>query len=269
MSNSVMVVIDVNNLCHRNYYAFRHSNTPQPVTYGMLRDIQYLINRFSPDRMVFAFDDKDSIRKEIYPEYKMGKPINPDKEKINKGIDLLRTEILPEIGFQNLLQFPKWEADDVIATVVDGNSQHHDIWLISSDQDLYQLLSTGENVRIWNITTKSSVTASYVWERFDLKPSEWALFKAMAGCKSDNIPGINQIGPLRTTDYIRNRLSVDNVHYQKILKNYSDVRKWLALTILPHPNLESQDISILSHSIKEDVWNDHCKKSRYVLGIRK
>ena len=68
-------------------------------------------------------------------------------------------------------------------------------WIISSDRDLYQLID--DNVSIFNIFSRREITKETLKENFDLSPDEYLLSRIIEGDKSDNIIGVEGIGPKR------------------------------------------------------------------------
>ena len=68
-------------------------------------------------------------------------------------------------------------------------------WIISSDRDLYQLVN--DNVSIFNLFSRKEITKQTLKENFDLSPDEYLLSRIIEGDKSDNIYGVEGIGPKR------------------------------------------------------------------------
>jgi hypothetical protein len=146
-------------------------------------------------QIAFCFDHGKPKRARLYPAYKANrKPESiEDKEhrsERNRQINLLRNEYLPAIGFKNVFWQEGYEADDLIASIVRSNARLTDIAILSSDKDLYQLLSP--RVFMWNRGKKTTLQSFY--QEWGIKPDRWAEVKAMAGCTSDNIEGIDGVG---------------------------------------------------------------------------
>ena len=64
--------------------------------------------------------------------------------------------------------------------------------IISSDKDFFQLCREG--VEIYRPIQKKVVTKQSVLDEFKIHPKNFALARAMAGDKSDNLPGIKGAG---------------------------------------------------------------------------
>ena len=69
------------------------------------------------------------------------------------------------------------------------------IWIVSSDRDLYQLVS--EKTSIFNIFGRREITNSTMNEDMNISPELYLLSRYIEGDKSDNILGIEGIGPKR------------------------------------------------------------------------
>jgi 5'-3' exonuclease len=118
----------------------------------------------------------------------------------------------------------KQELDDIIAQVV--QSPQYSGWqkvIVSSDKDFFQLCD-GETVVLRPIQ-KEIMTSSSIVEKFNIHPSNFALARAIAGDKSDNLPGIRGAG-LATIAKRFSFLSEDRSHtLTKILQHCEKVEK--------------------------------------------
>ena len=92
------------------------------------------------------------------------------------------------------------EADDIIAYAV-GHDKYRgwDKYIISSDRDFFQLL--GDGVYLYRPIQKKLVDKASLMDEHGIHPNNFALARAIAGDKSDNLPGIPRAG-LKT---IKNR----------------------------------------------------------------
>ena len=109
-----------------------------------------------------------------------------------------------------MLKFRGVEADDVLAWITQNISDRYDhTWVVSSDRDLYQLVD--ENISIFNIFGRKEVTLQTMQEDFDVTPSEYMLSRIIEGDKSDNILGIEGIGPKRAQALAREYKTLDSL----------------------------------------------------------
>ena len=85
------------------------------------------------------------------------------------------------------------EADDIISFVV--NDPRHTGWqkvIVSSDKDFYQLCD--DETIIYRPIQKEVLNKNNVIEKFDIHPANFALARAIAGDKSDNLKGVDRVG---------------------------------------------------------------------------
>lgn len=213
---SVYLVLDCNYLCHRVFHtavgklSFRQGDAgrlnPTGVIYGFLRDVRAFMDLHLTSKIVFAFDHGISKRRQALPTYKMRKlALTPEECKgrapLYQQINMLREGLLYKIGFCNIFWQDGYEADDVIASVVQQSINPADeAIIISADQDLWQLLS--DRVSTWNPQTKESVTEESFRLKWGISPAAWPTVKAWAGCASDNIRGVAGVGEKTAVKWI-------------------------------------------------------------------
>ena len=133
----------------------------------------------------------------MYDEYKQNrkKPKEEDEaKKYEEFFGVLNN--LPEYLNEEVLKFRGIEADDIITYLVKNISKNYEhTWIISSDRDLYQLVN--DDVSIFNLFSRKEITKQTLKENFDLSPDEYMLSRIIEGDKSDNIYGVEGIGPKR------------------------------------------------------------------------
>ena len=203
-----LMVIDSLNLFIRNYVVSPvMSSNGQPIggVIGYLRSLQKYVREIKPDEVIIVWDGPGGSRKKkaIFSNYKEGrKPIKlnrnisvlTDNEEIeNKVWQQLRlTEYLNNFPVIQLLE-PEVEADDLIAFVTQ-QAKYAD-WnkiIVSSDKDFIQLCN--DKTVLFRPIQGEVLTWKKVVEEFGIHPNNFALARAMAGDKSDNINGVAGIG---------------------------------------------------------------------------
>lgn len=194
---NMLVLIDVENLCYRHAHALPRTTYPHPGVYGVMSSLERLKQTMylmcgGEITFCFCFDaDDEYLRRQELPSYKVGRNVSEIRGFMKAEMGTLRRNILPEIGYQNVLHFPGLEADDIIALVAKHNKGRKII--VSNDHDLYQLVD--EEVWYWNVANKVRVGEEYIRDRhYGIGPSLWVEYKAMTGCRTDNIPGIPGVG---------------------------------------------------------------------------
>jgi 5'-3' exonuclease len=193
------------------------------VIKGFLDQIKSYARTFTTDKFIFCWDSKKSLRKEIYSDYKakrrdQNQELSPEDKRWNKScyhqFDIIRNEFLRMMGFKNIYIQPWYESDDLIAMIVKYRPQINPV-IVSRDNDFYQLLG---NADIFDPHTRNLITKEDFVDKYGISPSKWALVKAMAGCKSDNVVGIQGVGEPTAIKYItRNpKLKPHHKAYKKI-----------------------------------------------------
>lgn len=145
------------------------------------------------ERTIICCDCGPLLRAEWSPDYKAQRG-----EKPQDAIDSLRAiEQQIETWDTPLLKVRGYEADDLCASIVE-QAWLDEVVIVSSDKDLYQLLS--DSVRM--ITKNGEIGPDGCKEKFGVKPEQMRDFLALAGDQSDNVSGCPGIGPGRARDLL-------------------------------------------------------------------
>lgn len=238
------LLIDCHYLMYRAHYAMgqlRHEGQATGATFGFFRDLIALSDRFDTNRFVFCFDYGESRRCDDLECYKQNRKKNPRPEEellehkaIKKQIHQLRTSTLYKLGFRNILFQGGYEADDIIASVVQNSIAYEDeAIIVSSDSDLLQLLESNR-VLMYNPAKKKITNAKSFRQEWGIPPCFWADVKAMAGCTSDNIPGIRGVGEKTACKYLAGKLDSTSKKYKSITDNVEITTRNLRLVKLPY-----------------------------------
>lgn len=148
------------------------------------------------NNLVIIWDSRVNNRKLIYPEYKANRVSKTqfdleDKTNHYSLLDKLR-ESLKTLGDWTNVEFEGYEADDIIAYFVKNSTYDNNFIVVSSDNDLYQLL--GDRVVQYLPHRKEFYSLLDFKKDFDIIPDKYPFVKALAGDTSDNIKGIDGIG---------------------------------------------------------------------------
>ena len=158
-----------------------------------------------PDEIVIAWDGAGGSqkRKSTNKNYKEGrKPIRlnravrtmtADEEMQNKVWQQLR--LMEMLNNMPLIQIVSdgIEADDVISMVVQNHK--YEGWqkiIVSSDKDFFQLCDN-ETV-LYRPIQKTFMNKPRILQEFGIHPTNFALARAIAGDKSDNLDGVRGVG---------------------------------------------------------------------------
>lgn len=266
------LVLDCHYLCHRAFHtakdlAWKGKSTG--VVFSFLKSIGFMKDEFQTDRIVFCFENPILFRRDIYPSYKVKRVTKERTEKEKEEysnlciqISDLRQRYLPEIGFKNIFSFRGMESDDIMAQIARSVPDTEDVILVTSDQDLYQCLK--HNVTIFSPSKKQIITESWFRKTYGIRPSKWAVVKAIAGCQSDEVKGVGGVGEATALKYLLGELKPESKAYETIKseEGRAIVRRNRKLVELPYedcpvPELQDDDIS-------KAKWLEVCNQ----LGMR-
>lgn len=193
-----ILLIDGNNLIHRNFHAFpfltSKDGTPTGAVYGTLKMIKNFQERFNPMLITFCLDARrKSFRNDLYSDYKANRPETDDLLKPQFALieEFCEASKLPYIKIEG------YEADDLIGSLAfKALEQGYLPYILSGDRDLFQLVS--KSIKMIYISTKEGLVVydeEKVRERFGgLSPKQIVDLKGLQGDTSDNIPGVKGIG---------------------------------------------------------------------------
>lgn len=211
-----VLIIDSLNLFIRNYIRSPIMSTngqPMGGVVGFLRSMQKHIREVKPDEIIIVWDGPGGSRKKktLISGYKEGrnpirlnrnvKMLTDNQEIENKVWQQLRlTEYLNNFPVMQIME-PDIEADDLISFV----AQHHKYcdWhkiIVSSDKDFIQLCSS--DTILIRPTQNEMLTWKSVVEEYGIHPTNFAMARAMAGDKSDNIAGLPGVGLKSVSKYL-------------------------------------------------------------------
>jgi DNA polymerase-1 len=181
---------------------------PTNATYGFVGMLLKLFRENKPDYVAVAIDvsgDKETFRSEIYPEYKAHRESPPEsfRPQVGRCISILETLKIPVIGIE------RYEADDVIATIVEHNQDPElRIRIVSKDKDLQQLLES-DRVEMYDIHKDELISESTLRETKGVEPSQVVDMLALMGDTADNVPGVPGIGPKTAASLIAEHTTLD------------------------------------------------------------
>ena len=239
MANEKFILIDGSSMLVTNYYGnlpkallfekdpekkeklysqILHNDKGQYTNamYGMMRTILKIIAEQKPTHMMFAFDmTRDTFRREKYADYKGNRGETPEPLK-EQFVNM--EKLLEDMGFV-VLYDNKYEADDIVGSVVSSFEKDIPSYVITKDHDYLQLVS--DHTRVWLVQTKQETAdelqnkygAEFGWnpkltaipdkafevtpplclKEYGVKPSQIPDLKGIQGDTSDNIPGVKGV----------------------------------------------------------------------------
>ena len=276
-----LLILDVSCLAYRALYstgALSHEGVGTGVIYGVLRDTVSLMEEHATDRIAFCFDGGYAKRLEVFGGYKAGR--KPDRDnpmemelakarwEVRRQLGRLRKHYLPRIGFRNIFRREGYEADDVIASLCGLIAADDEAVVVSTDDDLLQLIRLpipmlGQGrVLVWNPATKRPTTFDSFRREKGIRPEQWALVKAIAGCASDCVPGVKGVGEKTAIKYLVGKLKETTKAWAKIEGSSELIERNMRLVQLPFPGVGEFDLR--EDEVTDENWRRVLKK----LGIK-
>ena len=207
-------LIDASVYIYRAYYSMPDDmvddeGNPINALYGFCRFLGDFMEKIQPAHIAVLFDESltSSFRADIYPEYKANRAPAP----LHLKRQFVKCQLFTKIHGLFELSLPKFEADDLIGTLVKlGRYEGRPSTIVTRDKDLAQLIT--EKDIFWDFSGKGRLTYQQIPDVFGVKPEQIADFLALAGDSSDNIPGVPGIGKKTATALLQNFQSLDDIY---------------------------------------------------------
>jgi len=184
------LLIDFSNLAYSSFFAaIRNDNikpeeTPPHYTghvHVFHQKVQSLQQASHAAKMIFALDQWPKAKAELLPTYKSTRK----KMEFNPKTALLTAL---QSWYCKTIEAQHEEADDVIASYVAQNFDYENIFVATTDKDIWQI-ADHPNCTIYNFHSNYSVTAAKLKEDFRVDEFRHIrLYKALFGDSGDNIP---------------------------------------------------------------------------------
>ncbi len=211
MPSPDLVLVDGSSYVYRAFHALpplsNSRGEPTGAVLGVLNMLLKFVKDFQPRRIAVVFDAPGkTFRDELFAEYKAHRPAMPDdlRAQIEPLLKIISAQGLP------LLRIPGVEADDVIGTLARRAAQAGETVLISTgDKDMAQLVDG--SVTLINTMNNAMLDRDGVKAKFDVYPEQIIDYLALVGDSSDNIPGIDKVGPKTGAKLLQQYTSVDNL----------------------------------------------------------
>ena len=208
-----ILIIDGLNAFLRSFTMINHINPDGHHIGGLtgfLKSIGYAIKMLNPTKVVVVFDGVggSNARRNLFPDYKANRHVN---RMTNYSIFTSKEEETESINNQmeRLIQYLKClpvtvtsvdglEADDIIGFLAHKFEKYSDtktINIMSADQDFLQLVS--EKTSVYSPTKKKIFKPKDVLETFGITAPNYINYKILMGDKSDNVPGVTGLGPVK------------------------------------------------------------------------
>ena len=206
-----LVLVDGSSYVYRAFHALpplsNSRGEPTGAVLGVLNMLLKFLKDYQPKRIAVVFDAPGrTFRDELFAEYKAQRPGMPAdlRAQIGPLLSIIEAQGLP------LLRVPGVEADDVIGTLACRAAHAGQQVLISTgDKDMAQLVN--ESITLINTMNNSALDRAGVKAKFDVFPEQIIDYLALIGDASDNIPGIDKVGPKTAAKLLQQYGSLDGI----------------------------------------------------------
>ena len=247
--NDSVILVDGSSYVYRAYHALPPLSTSTGQPTGAVRGVTTMVMRIledHPDSPVgMIFDAKGStFRHDMYEQYKANRPPMPDdlRPQIQPIYDICKALGLKIFVVDNV------EADDVIGTLAtQAEAQGIKTVVSTGDKDLAQLVT--KNIRLVNTMSNEVLDEAGVMKKFGVKPNQIIDYLALVGDTSDNIPGVQKVGPKTAVNWLTKYETVEN-----IITNAEDITGKVGEYL--REGIEQLKLSQKLTTIKKDVELD-------------
>ncbi|MCX6955119.1 MAG: 5'-3' exonuclease [Verrucomicrobia bacterium] len=215
---SKWLLVDGFNLIYRCYFALpeltRADGFPTGALHGWVKSLWKLADQEKPEATLVFFDLGGSQdRLLLHPEYKAQREEMPDALRQQIEPVKLLTRAMGLVGIEQ----HGVESDDLLAAqAVALAKAGHEVIIVSSDKDFAQIVGPQIKMMLpppaanpklgWRL-----LDAPGVVEKFGVPPEQIADYLALVGDTSDNIPGIDGVGPKTATKWLAEWKNLEGV----------------------------------------------------------
>jgi DNA polymerase I len=206
-----LVLVDGSSYVYRAFHALppltNSRGEPTGAVFGVLNMLVKFVKDYQPRCIAVVFDAPGkTFRDELFAEYKAQRQPMPNdlRSQLPPLLAIIRAQGLP------LLQIDGVEADDVIGTLACRAAANGKTVVISTmDKDMAQLVN--ESITLVNTMSNTVLDRGGVKAKFDVFPEQIIDYLALVGDTSDNIPGIEKVGPKTAAKWLSQYGSLDGV----------------------------------------------------------
>ncbi len=251
MPSRSLYIVDGHSHLFRAYHAVGYLSTsrgvPSHAVLILSTMLWKLFREEKPDYLAIALDPPGpTFRDTLFSDYKATRTAMPDDlarqlPYVRRLFEALKTPII---------EVPGYEADDVIATIVEQTLKLDDldVVIVTGDKDLLQLV--GPRVRVLSVLGRTGERVVYdeakVRERWGVDPGQIADVLALMGDSIDNIPGVKGVGEKTAVKLVDQFGSVERL-YDNLTLVQGKLRETLAVS--RKQALLSRELATVSRSV--------------------
>jgi len=211
-----LLLVDASSFLYRAFHALPDLRTreglPTGALTGMVNMLRRVRNEFPSRYAACVFDPKGpTFRDEIYPQYKANRASMP--EDLAAQVPAI-FEAVKALGWP-LIVVDGVEADDVIGSLaVQAQTKSMSTIVVTGDKDMTQLVN--DHVTLVDTMSRDGGPAKVmdraaVIEKFGVPPERIVDYLTLVGDTSDNVPGVQKVGPKTAVKWLTQYESLDGV----------------------------------------------------------
>lgn len=212
-----LLLVDGSSYLYRAFHAMpdlrNGANEPTGAIQGVLNMLRRLHKDYPADYSACVFDAKGkTFRDDIYPQYKANRASMPDELRMQ--IEPL-FETIRAMGWPLIIE-EGVEADDVIGALAkQAENQGIKTIISTGDKDISQLVN--EHITVVNTMrdafrkTDDVLDIAGVTAKFGVPPNRMIDYLVLVGDTSDNVPGVEKVGPKTAVKWLEQYGSLDNI----------------------------------------------------------
>ncbi|MBR4665137.1 MAG: hypothetical protein IKO93_14825, partial [Lentisphaeria bacterium] len=192
-----LLLVDAFSQVFRGYFAVRALSTaagvPTNAVFAMTKLLMKLQQDYGDHDGAFVFDKgKCTARLALAPAYKANRP--PMPEDLRVQMEPIRN-MIRAFGWP-IVESEGYEADDLIGAAATADAER-EVLILSSDKDLSQLITERVKMLVPDRDGKGLLVRDIeaTKEKFGVPPEGIVDYLSLIGDSSDNIPGVEGVGP--------------------------------------------------------------------------
>lgn len=210
-------MIDGHHLIHRAFYAIQNPlktsfGEQTNAIYGFASMLLNIIEVEHPDFMAMTFDEHaPTFRHDLLDDYKGTRKKAPDElcaqiPRIRAMVDEFKLPMYSKEGF---------EADDMMGTLAkEAEAMGMEVYIVTGDMDAMQLITPNIRVAFPHKGYKEPLIydRQMVIDKYGITPEQVVDYKALMGDTSDNIKGVQGIGPKGALELLTHYKTLEGIY---------------------------------------------------------
>ncbi len=205
-----LLLVDGSSYLYRAFHAMadlqNSSGLYTGALYGLTSMLRKLRQSFPSTYYICVFDAGGlTFRHELYPQYKANRSSMP--ENLVSQLQYVDT-LVQALGWP-IIKIKGVEADDIIGTLAKQAKEHMSVLVATGDKDMAQLVDN--NVHLIDTMKDLYLDIDGVQGKFEILPEQIVDYLSLMGDTSDNVPGIEKVGPKTAVKWLKQYQNLDTI----------------------------------------------------------